>query len=101
MTSIIDNTDNRLTFAGETEASKPVAILVLAIFSRWHLSRGVRNVQKCIALSVMTVVHTLPSSTASSSQTRTDIIIGQPRLAAAMSRFNCAFMMVMVMVMRS
>lgn len=85
----------RLTFAGETEAAKPVTVLVLAVLPCWHLR--VRHVQESITLPLMSVMHALPSSAASSSQAWTDVIFRQLRLAAAMSRLDCALVM-MVMV---
>lgn len=88
----------KLTLAGETEASEPVTVLVLPLFPRGHLRRGVRNVEKRVALPVMAVMHTLSSSTPPSPEAGADVIVGQPGLAAAMGGLDRSFVMVMVMV---
>lgn len=87
-----------LTLAGETETSEPVTVLVLAVLSRRHLRRGVRHIQKCIALPMMTMMHTLSPSTSPSSESRADVIVGQSGLAAAVSGFNRAFVVMMMMM---
>lgn len=88
-----------LTFTGETKATKPVTILIFAFLPRWHLRRDIGYVQEGIALPLMRVMHTLSPPTPSSSNPRTDVILGESRFAAAVGRFHTPFMMMMMMMM--
>jgi len=88
-----------LTFASETEATKSVTILVFAFLPRWHLRRDIRHIQEGIALPLMCMVHALPPSAPSSPDPRTDVILGQSGLTAAVSRLHASSLMVMVMMM--
>lgn len=72
-----------LTFAGETEATESVTILVLSFFPRWHLRR-VRHIQEGVALPLMRMVHALSPSAPSSPDPRTDVILSQSRFTTAM-----------------
>jgi len=47
----------------------------------------------------MRVVHALASSAPSSSDSRTDVILGQSGLAAAVSRLHAALVLMMMMMM--
>lgn len=87
-----------LTFAGETEATKSVTIFVLAILPRWYLRRDVWYVQEGVAFPLMRVVHTLASSAPSSPDSRTDVILGQLGLTAAVGRLHASLVMVMMMM---
>lgn len=87
-----------LTFAGETEATESVTILVFAFLPRWHLRRDVRHIQEGVALPLMRMVHALSPSTPSSPDPRTDVILGQSGLAAAVSRFHISLMMMVMMM---
>jgi len=86
-----------LTFAGETEATKSVTILILAFLPWWYLRRDVRHIQEGVALPLMRIVHALSPSTPSSPDPRTDVILSQSGFAAAMSWLYTGSLMMMMM----
>lgn len=88
-----------VTFAGETEAAEPVTVLVLAVLPRRHLRRDVWHVQEGVALPLMRVMHALPSPAASPPDSRTDVILCQPGLTAAVSRLHASLVLVMMMML--